>query len=284
MRRLIGLIMLFFSGHVFGQQDYFVFIQEPTKQPFYVRVGEESFSSSASGHLVMAPVKDSAYSLYVGFPKNKYPEQLFMVDVKGDMGFELKHIDGGWQLFDLEALRLIKPMRNSSRDTGVKRTDSYSMLLAGVVNDTSVLYTTTMKEPDSVAQAPAPVQPVAQAPVQSQEMVTPPRPDTPEVAKAEPQAAETVEEKENVAAKGANKAPDSVKKMDAMIVIRGDAGRQELPAVARDNGGAQQQAVKRDSRDIIRYETINVSQGKRITYLDRTGPVTDTIRIIVPRL
>jgi hypothetical protein len=242
-------------------------------------VGEESFSSSASGHLVMAPVKDSAYSLYVGFPKNKYPEQLFMVDVNGDMGFELKHIDGGWQLFDLEALRLIKPVRNSSRDTGVKRTDSYSMLLAGVVNDTSVLYTTTMKEPDSVVKAPAPVEPVAQAPVQAQEMVTQPRPDTPAVAKAEAQG-----KRESAEVKEANKAPDSVKKMDAMIVIRGDSGRQELPAVARANDQVQQPVVKRDSRDIIRYETINVSQGKRITYLDRTGPVTDTIRIIVPRL
>ena len=39
----------------------------------------------------------------------------------------------------------------------------------------------------------------------------------------------------------------------------------------------------RDKRDIIRLSTENIMEGKLMIYVDRTGPVNDTIRIIIPR-
>lgn len=270
MRIFFGVIMLFISSHVFSQ--HFVFIQEPSKQPFYVRIGEESHSSSASGHLVLAPVKDSLYNFYIGFPRNKYPEQLFVVNVSRDIGFELRHAGSGWQLFDLEKHDMINPVMNvKTADTGVKKTDSYSMMMAGLVNDSSVLYTGALP-PDSVA-APG----VALKNADSA---------------AKPAPAVVAKNAENVqnAAAGVKKPDSTTKKQDpatnnpppAVAAVTDSASGR--PAAGAPLQNTTQPPVVHDPRDIVRYETQNVREGKLMIYLDRTGPVTDTIRIIVPRL
>jgi hypothetical protein len=265
--------MLFFSSEVFSQ--HFVFIEEASKQPFYVRVGEESHSSSAGGHIILAPVKDSLYNFYIGFPKNKFGEQLFVVDVKRDMGFELRHVGGGWQLYDLEKQDVIKPvLRVSTTDTGVKKTDSYSMMMAGLVNDSSVLYTGALP-PDSVA--------ASDVVVKSADSSAKPAPVV---------VANNTENVQNAAA-GVKK-PDSVlKKQDAAmkntpppVAANTDSATKSARSVVESQSSQQpaQPIIVHDPRDIVRYETQNVREGKLMIYLDRTGPVTDTIRIIVPRL
>jgi hypothetical protein len=42
-------------------------------------------------------------------------------------------------------------------------------------------------------------------------------------------------------------------------------------------------SAARDKRDIIRLSTENIVEGKLMIYVDRSGPVNDTIRIIIPR-
>jgi hypothetical protein len=264
--------MLFFSSEVFSQ--HFVFIQEPSKQPFYVRIGEESHSSSASGHLLLAPVKDSLYNFYIGFPKNKFTEQLFVVTVNRDMGFELRHAGNGWQLFDLEKQEVIKPaMQVTTTDTGVKKTDPYSMMMAGLVNDSSVLYTGALP-PDSVA-APDVV-------VKNADSAAKPAPVV---------VAKNAENVQN-AATGVKKPDSTVKKQDsatkesprAVAVVVDSAAKSARSVTDASPQRQSHPILVHDPRDIVRYETQNIREGRLMIYLDRTGPVTDTIRIIVPRL
>src|SRR5688572_26283927 len=178
MKALFSALFLLVSFiRLSAQQEHFVFIQESNKQPFYVRVGEESQSSSASGHIILAPIKDSVYSFFIGFPKARYAEQPFTIPVRRDVGFELKRVEGVWQLIDLQSQQVIRPNINNARDTGgVRRDDAYSKLMADVVDDTSVLYAEildTVQVVDSVVIAAAAAAPQAvdsgqrqQAPVQ----------------------------------------------------------------------------------------------------------------------
>jgi hypothetical protein len=132
----------------FSQQEYFVFLQTENRQPFYVRMGEKNFSSSANGYLILSKLKDSSYSFAVGFPQNQFPEQPFLIHVKKDRGFEVKNLgDKGWALFDLQTLELINSSRPAGSGSGgasyslIKKDDGFARLMAGVVNDTAVMYT-----------------------------------------------------------------------------------------------------------------------------------------------
>ncbi len=141
------MMVVWFKGS--AQQEYFIFVQSDQQQPFYARVGEKIYSSSSAGHLVVAGLKDSTYLLYIGFPKNLHPEMEFVIPLsKKDQGFQLKDMgDQGWNLFNFLTLQLIKPKSSAPKSSAYspdikKKTDNYSRLMAGVVNDTSVLYAT----------------------------------------------------------------------------------------------------------------------------------------------
>lgn len=234
MKRIIyTMVPLLFCINLFAQKDYFIFIQNTSGQPFYVRMGEKSFSSSVGGHIILAGLKDSSYNLYIGFPKNIAPEQLFIVPVHlKDRGFELKYMNGEWQLFDLQALQLIKPTATKEKNgeaRGVKKTDSYSQLMAGVVNDTAVLYAGSAGSPQE-------------------------------------------QHKDTAAAK-----------MQETIVVKEPVIKEPVikDTVAPPLAARTPVAI---NRDIIRYASENLIDGKLIIYIDRTTAAADTIRIIIPRL
>jgi hypothetical protein len=228
------MLMVLFCTNLFAQKDFFIFIQQASGQPFYVRLGEKSFSSSSGGHIILPGLQDSVYSLYLGFPKNTITEQLFPVPVKHkDRGFELKNMNGEWQLFDLQSLQFIKsvPAMERAAAVGTKKNDSYSQLMAGVVDDSAVLYSTAAKKEEIKG---------GNTVVQTQEVVK----VIPAVKKETP-------------------VPQTRDTIVQVPVTR-------VPVVA--------------SRDIIRFGSENVEDGKLIIYIDRTTPVSDTIRIIIPRL
>lgn len=183
----------------FGQEKHFVFIQQVEKKPFYVRMQDKSFSSSPGGHIILSMLKDSVYNMFIGYPSSR-TEYLFNVGITGmDRGFELS----GANLMDLQTkLVFDAAISNQTNLSGVKKSDTYSLLMAGVVRDTAVLYESAAKK---------------------------------DVIKPQPVTIST-------------------------------------PAVVYDK------------RDIIRYATENVKEGKLMIYHDRSAPVTDTIRIIIPRL
>ena len=147
MKAFILSFFILLRLSVVAQQDYFVFINSDNQQPFFVQIQEKTLSSSAVGHLIISKLKDSAYQITIGFPKNQYPEMDFMIRIsRKDRGYQLKNMgDKGWVLFDLQTLELISPLprKNSLAQVGynlVKKNDDFARLMARVVSDTAVLY------------------------------------------------------------------------------------------------------------------------------------------------
>jgi len=175
MKFLLTSAILISTLAAFSQRNYFVLIESEKSQPFYVRLGDVNYSSSSFGHVILPGLSDSAYTLEIGFPKDEYPSNQFVIRIKKkDHGFQLKNLpDKGWVLFDYQTLELIYPNRKDGAmaQTGyslVKRNDSFSKLLSQVVNDTAVLYMIVYDKPAELP-IPAPVKKVDSAIVKKEE-------------------------------------------------------------------------------------------------------------------
>jgi hypothetical protein len=146
----IGLLimMTMFGTFDYAQDGYFVLIQSENHQPFYVRLGDRLFSSSAEGHLILSRLKDSTYNITIGFPGQPSPDQQFTWTVQRDQELQLKSLgDKGWGLLNLRTNDLKMPDRTEHASTGlqpkgIKKDDAFSRLMAGVVADTAVMYNT----------------------------------------------------------------------------------------------------------------------------------------------
>jgi len=266
MKRIyLSLIVLMCGISTVAQQDFYIFIQEPTHQPFYVRMGEVSYSSSAEGHIILSRLKDSVYNLYIGFPRGR-GEQLFMIAMnRKDHGYELRNIDGKRQLFDLQTLQSTGPVASTQvNDQTIRKSDGYSALMAEVVDDSAVMYTSaedtlrtdTSKMIVALKDTSA---------IKNQLQAKPPvviAKDTVAVVKEDTVA---------------------VVRADTLAVIKPDTTAVAKTDVADAPVTPDSTISVRDKRDIIRIGTENVAGGKLMIYVDRTGSVNDTIRIIIPR-
>ncbi|MBS1627418.1 MAG: DUF4476 domain-containing protein [Bacteroidetes bacterium] len=79
-----------------AQEKHFMFIQSSNGQPFYVQLNNNIYSSTASGYVNIAQLLQGKYYLTVGFAKDIFPEQKFVVDVadgQAGIGFTLKQLD-----------------------------------------------------------------------------------------------------------------------------------------------------------------------------------------------
>ncbi|HUQ64863.1 MAG TPA: hypothetical protein VM101_01830 [Flavitalea sp.] len=252
MKRIyLSLIVLMVGTGVMAQQDFYIFIQEPSHRPFYVRMGEESHSSSAEGHLILSKLKDSVYNLYVGLPKTR-GEELFTISMKSkDHGYELRNNNGKRQLFDLQTLELINPLATTLSDgQTIRKTDEYSVMMAGVVDDSAVLYTSA----------------------------------------ADTLNTDTIFAKNKAdSAAGVALADSSKVKKTVPVIAAAEKSQVKKPVpviVVADSNSVvdiQPDSSVRDKRDIIRLRTENIAEGRMMIYVDRTGAVNDTIRIIIPR-
>ena len=160
-------------------QNYFVFIGADNRQPFYVRLDSQFYSSSPEGHLILSQLRDKDYNLTVGFPGQSAPEQKFRVIINHkDQDLQLKNADGGWKLYDLQGKDWVMPIGggvvgDEFRSTGIKREDAFSRLMAGVVEDTAVLYSTYNSSPLVATHPPA------DSPASGTAMTTRPAADSP---------------------------------------------------------------------------------------------------------
>jgi hypothetical protein len=116
-RILLSLVFVAFCFTASAQKVYFIYLQSESDQPFYVKMNNKVHSSSASGYLILSRLRDSTYTLGIGFPGNKWPEQNFSVAVnKKDHGFLLKNFnEKGWGLFDLQTLAVQMPVAKSAK-------------------------------------------------------------------------------------------------------------------------------------------------------------------------
>jgi hypothetical protein len=168
----LGLVLLFLllTGNNYAQ-DYFVLIQSDHRQPFYVRLGGQVYSSSPEGHLILSRLKDSSYTIVIGFPghgqtasgpTNPSHAQTTSGQTTTDPGgqeltynfatwrkdqeLQLKdHGDAGWGLYDPQTKEWMTVLaRSGGREefhaVGIRKDDAFSRMMADVVEDTAVLY------------------------------------------------------------------------------------------------------------------------------------------------
>jgi hypothetical protein len=103
---------LFLGSSVFAQEktDYFVYIQNEKSQPFYLKYKGQVLSSSPKGYIILSKMEQGeSVPVTVGFPKNEYPEQSFLLKVnRRDQGLLLKNGDEGFALYDLQSFAITR--------------------------------------------------------------------------------------------------------------------------------------------------------------------------------
>jgi hypothetical protein len=149
LRFLLGFMLL--TVGVYAQQSLVVFMEATEKRPFYVKLGSKTIASSATGQALITELSDSSYQVTIGFPGTDMAELPFLVKLhKNDNSFQLKQgSDQLWSLVDLESSQVLKPEQQLITKPvyaqgGVRKTDPFAVMMAAVVNDTSVLYTSVI--------------------------------------------------------------------------------------------------------------------------------------------
>ena len=140
---LLCLLLAMGSFRANSQKVYFIYLQSEQDQPFFVKMDEKVYSSSASGYLILSRLRDSTYTFTIGFPQQKWPEQKFAVSVRSkDHGYILKNFgEKGWGLFDLQTLAIqmaIADAKTGRVQTELKEVTPFTDILARAADDPSL--------------------------------------------------------------------------------------------------------------------------------------------------
>lgn len=164
------LFVVFLMGGLMAkaQHNHFVYLQSDNKQPFYVKLKGNVYSSSASGYLIIPKLQAGTHELSVGFPKNQWPTQTIPVTISGkDLGYLLKNFESkGWGLFNIQTMDVIMSSTAGNTAPTTKpetKTDEFSNALADVVNTPSIKE--IKKETPEEEKKREPVKEVAAVPV-----------------------------------------------------------------------------------------------------------------------
>jgi hypothetical protein len=136
-----------------AQQSLFVYLQSENLQPFYVQLDDKVYSSSAIGHLIISGLpEDKTCNFEIGFPQRATQPQRFSIPLRNkDRGYQLvSKGSGNWALLDLQTDETIKPLKEAGSSSLLygerKNDDAFATLMAAVVNDSAVLYTSIVKK------------------------------------------------------------------------------------------------------------------------------------------
>ena len=135
-----------------AQQSLFLFLQSDNLQPFYVQMGDKVYSSSSTGHVIISGLQDNTCNFEVGFPQRTSRPQHFSIPLNNkDHGYQLIKNGADWSLFDWQTKETIEPLKGSDNNLSLlygerKKDDAFATLMAAVVNDSAVLYTSIVKK------------------------------------------------------------------------------------------------------------------------------------------
>ena len=147
MKKLFQLFvyLVFASISLKAQRVYFIYLQTDNQQPFYARMGEKVYNSTASGYLILSNLRDSNYSVNIGIQGGQVSDQPYSITVnKKDQGFLIKNFgDKGWGLFNLTTMATIMPVAKSVNGVQAVKTEKredneFTNLLAKVADDSTI--------------------------------------------------------------------------------------------------------------------------------------------------
>jgi hypothetical protein len=287
MKKLFVLILSIWACvSLSAQKVYFIYLESDNGLPFYVRTTDKVYSSSSSNYLILSNLVDSNYTLFIGFPSAQSKEAKFMVDIKGfDRGFAIKQMESRIQLFDLQALNLIKPVQDQARGnvTYEARSDAFTMLLSKASDDSSILLVpifakaelSKAEEKEKFVIGKEEIKPKAQdvssrpaesKPIEKEVVVFP---DTTSKSKTD-----TVE----------------TKPQNAVTQVKSEEDRTEVkeakPQPVQNNRAdsvTNVLLIEEYQKSIIKkHSESSTSEGFGLVYLDENGQSVDTIRLLIP--
>ncbi|HMU46677.1 MAG TPA: hypothetical protein PKC72_09935 [Chitinophagaceae bacterium] len=146
MKKLTVILLLSVSAlKVSSQKVFFVYVQSENEDPFFIKMEGNIYSSSGSGYLILPKLRDTTYSIKLGFSQNKWPEQNFSININHkDHGFILKNLkDKGWGLFDLQSMEILMSSNKTSSEVknevkSNKDDSEFSDILAKATGDPSI--------------------------------------------------------------------------------------------------------------------------------------------------
>jgi len=276
------LILLVSCLASFSQKTYFIYIQSETEHPFFVQINEKTYSSTASGYLILSKLKDSSYSFKVGFPQNKWPEQRFSMDIKSrDRGFLLKNFgEKGLGLFDLQTMGVQMPAENDIGEgagkTEMREVSAFTNILSKAANDPSLkekpVFAVNKKEENTVISQPVVVKEEPAA-LKEQPVINSTSASEPLAKKEEP----PVVVKEEISQK--EPSPVIVKEK-TVKTERSPAGEQAIPQKEELKAAPVQEYKK---SVVIKKSESSTTEGFGITFVDEYADgQKDTIQIMIP--
>jgi len=283
MKRIAFVISLLSisATKVWAQQDYFVFIQSDKQQPFYVRLNEKTWSSSAIGYLVLPRLGDSTYHLAIGFPRSQFPEREFVVSVNHkDHAYQLKQMEGqGWVLFDEQTLEIKKPLPGATANNielGERKTGNFAVLMSSLVNDSSVMYKTLVKVDAPKSADPVSAKVDAAVAIKDKEEK---KADTAlTMADAARQPTEVTATKADSTKTDALKMAALTPAVDSAVTLKKDSATHK-PA---PDSLAQAKTTEQPARPAIsKLHEREGEQGREYVYIDSSGNSVDTIPVLI---
>ena len=283
----ILLLTILFLSFADAQKVYFIYLQSENEQPFYARMGEKIHNSTSSGYLILSNLRDSIYTINLGFQGKQIPDQPFSVTIfKKDQGYLLKNFgEKGWGLFNLQSMAVVMPVVNtsvSSVKTEKREGSEFTDLLAKASDDS------TIKERPIITKAEEkkPAEPV----------VTEKKEVTPSEQKEVPQQKSGEIKTEIIPSVTTEKAisnPVTDNKLNAAAGITGIAvidkkGENADTITAKKEAGVKVQDTvttieKHVKSTVILHAESSTTQGIGLTFLDvSSGGIIDTIKILIP--
>lgn len=262
-----------------SQKVHFVYLQSEGGSPFYVKMGEKVFSSTAEGYLILSSMKDSTYSFLLG-QTGKNKEVQFSITInKVDKGYLIKTVDNNPVLFDLQTLSLTKPIVLTQSSAGtVAKTDLFTKLLAKAADDSTLLYQVAFAEPEKkqVKENVAVEQKQPEPKKEDVVVVTPPPAENTAtaVAKVDTLISTTQESTapaQNTVAITKPAEPEPTKTEEPAKL------EPEKTQVAEPS-----KEVEYKKSVVEKKSESSTSEGFGLVFLDTDGSVTDTIKIVIP--
>ena len=261
---------------VSAQKVYFLYLQTEDQSPFYVRMADKIHSSSTSGHLILPNLKDSTYTLGLGFAKSTQPETKFAVTInQNDKGYLVKNFAEGLSLFDLQDLSIVKSVSANQDNTVYEtKTDRFSSVLSKAADDPSLLKVAVVKKEEP---KPKP---------QEKEVVAEKIEDKKEITQVPKDSAVSVKIAEAIGNKEEKKEEAIKSEITSMTETKATETKTEEPQkqqvkeeVAIPTGN---QEVEYKRSKIVRRSESSTTEGFGVIFYDRMENSTDTIRILIP--
>jgi hypothetical protein len=276
------LILLVSCLESFSQKTYFIYIQSETDHPFFVQINEKTYSSTASGYLILSKLKDSSYSFKVGFPQNKWPDQRFSMDIKSrDRGFLLKNFgEKGWGLFDLQTMGVQMSVENAVDKAGkteMREVSAFTNILSKAANDPSLkdkpVFAVNKKEEKTVISQPV---------VKEEPIALKVQPVVDSVRTSEP-----LTKKEELPVAVKEEIPQ--KESPPVIVKEKTIKTEPSPVLVKEQVIPQKEEIKATPEQehkksvVVKKSESSTTEGFGITFVDEYADgEKDTIQIIIP--